>query len=156
MPSLGLSPWREFEAIKSTDHQQERPPPHVSVQVEEDHGMQGRIHKLINPRSQDQRAVDGQRDADKKPDGNHVLRLRLPENLVTRKSAYQKIMFSATKTTVTTAAQKRGFWYRGTSPMEGTSVSPYTKPVNSLSGIGFVARLTTTVTTTHTIKDQSA
>jgi hypothetical protein len=75
---------------------------------------------------------------------------------VYQKTAYQKIMFSAMKTTVTTAAQKRGFWYSGTSPTLGTFVSPYTSPVNWLSGIGFVARLTNTVTTTQVIKDQSA
>src|SRR5258708_35874159 len=73
-----------------------------------------------------------------------------PENV------YQKIMFSMKKMTVTAAAQKRGFWYRGTSPTEGTFVNPYTKPVNWPSGIGVVARLTATVTVTQTTKDKSA
>src|SRR5712691_5036695 len=65
-------------------------------------------------------------------------------------------MFSTKKTTVTTPAQKRGFSYRGTSPTEGISVNPYTRPVNSPSAMGLVARLTTTVTTTQTTKDPSA
>src|SRR5258707_6887689 len=73
-----------------------------------------------------------------------------------QKIVYQKTMFSMKKIIVTTAAQKRGLWYRGTSPTDGTFVNPYTKPVNCPSGMGFVARLTTTVTVTQTTKDQSA
>jgi len=50
--------------------------------------MQRRIYKLVNPRTQDQRAVDGQRDADEKPNRNHVAsvdqKIWLPENNVQR------------------------------------------------------------------------
>src|SRR6266446_2494667 len=76
--------------------------------------------------------------------------------IMLRASLYQKIMLSTKNTTTTTLAQKSGFWYRGTSPIEGIFVSPYTRPVNSLAGTGFVAILTTTVTITQTMKDQSA
>jgi hypothetical protein len=75
---------------------------------------------------------------------------------VHQRIVYQKMMFSATKTKLTTPAQKIGLWYKGSFPTLGTFVSPYTSPVNWLSGIGLVARLTTTVTTTQVIKDQSA
>src|ERR1700722_317059 len=70
--------------------------------------------------------------------------------------AYQKIILRITNTTATTPAQKRGFWYTGTFSIGGIVVCPYTKPANALSGMGFVARLTTTVTTTQTMNDHSA
>ena len=42
----------------------------------------GRIDQLIDPRSENQRSVHGQRNADEKPDGNHAASLRSPENNV--------------------------------------------------------------------------
>src|ERR1035441_3075350 len=74
----------------------------------------------------------------------------LPENV------YQKIMFNAMKTAATTPAQKMGRCHIGRSPSDGITVQPYTRLVSSESGFGLVNRLTTTVTITHTIQDQSA
>jgi len=51
-----------------------------------------------------------------------------------------------TNTAATTPAQKIGRWYAGRCPSLGISVQPYTSPASSLSGLGLVIRLTTTVT----------
>lgn len=122
----GLTPGCEFSAIKKTDHEQHRSPPYIGVQMKQDNaGIRWRIYQLVNSSGQDERAVYGQRKADEEPDRNHPDCHSLPSIFL-----YQKIMLSITKTIVTTPAQKIGFWYMGSFPTEGISVSPYTKPVN--------------------------
>src|SRR6266403_4776610 len=76
----GLPPRREFETINKPEHEQRRSPPHTGVQVEEDHaGIGWRIYQLVNSRSEYQRAIHGQRNANEKPDGNHAACLHLPK-----------------------------------------------------------------------------
>src|SRR5690625_6336952 len=59
-------------------------------------------------------------------------------------------------TTKTTPAQKTGRLTRGRSPSEGSFVAPLTSPSNSLTGLGLVRKLMTTVTNTQIIQDQRA
>ena len=64
------------------------------------------------------------------------------------------MMFRTTNTTKTTAAQKIGRFSSGMSRSDGTSVQPRTSPTSSLAGLGFVSKLTTTVTITQATHDQ--
>src|ERR1022692_712111 len=69
---------------------------------------------------------------------------------------YQKIICKITKATPTTTAQNAGLCHIGRSPSEGIVVAPGTSPASSLSGLGFVTRLTVTVTNTQITADHSA
>src|SRR5690242_3421165 len=60
------------------------------------------------------------------------------------------------KATNTTPAQKIGRFVKGRCASEGSSVQPLTNPTNSATGLGLVAKLTNTVTSTHIIHDHSA
>jgi hypothetical protein len=57
---LCLSPGREFETINETEYQQHRAPPHIRVQVKEDHARTyRRIYQLVDSRRKDQRTIRG-------------------------------------------------------------------------------------------------
>src|ERR1700733_6308289 len=71
-------------------------------------------------------------------------------------TSYQKIRFKIKKTMITTMAQKIGFCQIVVAPSSGIGVTPYTSPESCSVGTGFVARLTTTVTTTQIIQLHNA
>src|SRR6185312_7029664 len=79
-----------------------------------------------------------------------------PSSSCIKYNFYQKIICKIIKATNTTAAQKIGRFIKGRCASEGNSVQPLTNPTNCSSGLGFVAKLTNTVTSTHIIHDQSA
>ena len=78
------APRRKPDAIDETEHEQQRAPPHIRMQVEEYHSRICRgTDELINSFAEDQRAIHRQRDANKKPNRDHPA-LRLPKNNVQR------------------------------------------------------------------------
>src|SRR6185312_7427110 len=87
------------------------------------------------------------------PTKNHIEK---PSSSCIKYNFYQKIICKIIKATSTTPAQKIGRFIKGRCASEGRSVQPLTNPTNSPTGLGFVAKLTNTVTSTHIIHDQSA
>src|SRR6185437_16231825 len=87
------------------------------------------------------------------PTKNHIEK---PSSSCIKYNFYQKIICKIIKTTSTTPAQKMGRFIKGKCLSDGNSVKPRTNPTNSDSGLGFVAKLTNTVTSTHIIHDQRA
>ena len=76
-----LPPRREFETINETEHQQCRSPPHIGVQVVENHARIGwRIYQLVNSRSEYQCAIH----ASEMPMKNQI-------EIMLCSSAYQKM-----------------------------------------------------------------
>src|SRR6185312_4507158 len=73
-----------------------------------------------------------------------------------KNSFYQNIICKIIKTTNTITAQKMGRFIKGRCPSEGNSVQPLTSPTNCSTGLGFVAKLTNTVTSTQMIHDHKA
>src|SRR6185312_4645929 len=69
---------------------------------------------------------------------------------------YQKIICKIIKATSTTAAQNIGRFVKGRCLSEGNSVQPLTNPTNCSTGLGLIAKLTNTVTSTQMIHDQRA
>src|SRR5260370_16346931 len=82
----GVSPRGKFRAIDQSDYQKHGAPPHIGVQAEQDYiRIYRRIYRLVDSHGTNQRAVNGQRNTNKKPDRNHALHLALrnlppPEN----------------------------------------------------------------------------
>ncbi len=69
---------------------------------------------------------------------------------------HQKITLKITNTIETATAQNAGRCHSDNWPSDGISVTPITRPFNSLSGFGLVTMLTATVTITHTSHDHNA
>src|SRR5207253_2541827 len=75
-----------------------------------------------------------------------------------RKSSmlHQKIAFNAITAAPTINPNTAGLRYHGSPESLGTKVRPYTRPSNSFSTRGTVARLTTIVTTKHAVQAKIA
>src|ERR1041385_8063921 len=65
-------------------------------------------------------------------------------------AAHQKIAFRIASATPTINASGPGLLYQGSEWSRGMSVQPYTRPRNSSSGFGLLARLNRIVTVKHT------
>src|SRR6185312_9832565 len=87
------------------------------------------------------------------PTKNHIEK---PSSSCIKYIFYQKIICKIIKATNTTPAQKIGRFIKGRCLSDGSSVQPLTKPTKSSTRLGFVAKLTNTVTNTHIIHDQRA
>src|SRR5260370_20783056 len=107
-----------------------------------------RLLPLRDSTGQNQRSVSQQQQSNKEPHRNNVMFFA--------HWTYQKMICSITNSAKATPAQKIGSCSSGTSTSFGIGVMPYTSPFKSASGLGVVARLTATVTSTHTSQDQSA
>src|SRR5580698_11433118 len=103
------------DAVEQSDDSQDSAPPYAGVQVVENYFDRGRMGNLVKSRAEDQHAIDQQRNAYEKPDGNCSVRSHQP---------HQNIILSAMKTIATITAQNAGFWYIGTAVSEGISVAP--------------------------------
>ena len=56
------------DAVEQADDGEDCAPPYACVQIVEDYFDDGRMGNLIEPRAEDQHAIDQQRNADEEPD----------------------------------------------------------------------------------------
>src|SRR5260370_29379798 len=105
-----------------------------------------RLLPLRDSTGQNQRSVSQQQQSNKEPHRNNVM--------FVAHEPYQKMICSITNSAKATPAQKIGLCSSGTSTSFGIGVMPYTSPFKSPSGLGVMARLTPTVTSTPPSQDQ--